>query len=97
MRFRLRVSGGRILEARYQAYGCPYTLATCEWLARRLSQLPPLSEPSQACAAQGSAWAALQGLLGGALSWAEQLEIPPDRLERLLIIEDALRRAIEPL
>ena len=25
-----------MLQARYRAYGCPYTLAACEWLATRL-------------------------------------------------------------
>jgi hypothetical protein len=36
VRFMLQVSGERVLQARYRAYGCPYTLATCEWLAARL-------------------------------------------------------------
>jgi NifU-like protein involved in Fe-S cluster formation len=36
VRFSLRVSAERLLEVRYRAYGCPHTLATCEWLARSL-------------------------------------------------------------
>ncbi len=36
VRFALRVSDGRLLEIRYRTYGCPHTLATCEWLARSL-------------------------------------------------------------
>ena len=36
VRFTLRLDGDRLLEVRYRAYGCPYTLAACEWLARRL-------------------------------------------------------------
>ena len=36
VRFALRRDGSRIVEARYQAYGCPHTLAVCEWLAERL-------------------------------------------------------------
>jgi hypothetical protein len=36
VRFMLQVAGGRVLQARYRAYGCPYTLAACEWLATRL-------------------------------------------------------------
>ena len=36
VRFSLRVSDERLLEVRYRAFGCPYTLATCEWLARSL-------------------------------------------------------------
>lgn len=36
VRFTLAVSEGRIRSIRFRAYGCPYTLATCEWLARTL-------------------------------------------------------------
>jgi hypothetical protein len=36
VRFMLQLCGERVLQARYRAYGCPYTLATCEWLATRL-------------------------------------------------------------
>jgi NifU-like protein involved in Fe-S cluster formation len=36
VRFSLQVSDERLLEVRYRAYGCPHTLATCEWLARSL-------------------------------------------------------------
>jgi hypothetical protein len=36
VRFTLRLRGPEVLEARYQAYGCPHTLAVCEWLAERL-------------------------------------------------------------
>jgi hypothetical protein len=36
VKFMLRLAGEQLLEVRYRAYGCPYTLATCEWLARRL-------------------------------------------------------------
>lgn len=39
VRFQLRVVEGRISEARFRAYGCPYTLATCNWLAGRLPGL----------------------------------------------------------
>jgi NifU-like protein involved in Fe-S cluster formation len=36
VRFALRIADRQLLEVRYRAYGCPHTLATCEWLARRL-------------------------------------------------------------
>lgn len=36
VRFVLQLAGSRVLQARYRAYGCPYTLAACEWLATRL-------------------------------------------------------------
>ena len=73
-----------VLDVRYRAYGCPYTLATCEWLARRLpgQVLPQLSAAGLATA------------VGGAAEWAERLAVPSDRLGRLLIIEDALRAAL---
>lgn len=40
VRFALRLVEGRVAEARYRAYGCPHTLATCEWLARQLEGRP---------------------------------------------------------
>ena len=36
VRFFWQVEGLLIRAAGYQAYGCPYTLAACEWLARAL-------------------------------------------------------------
>ena len=36
VRFTLRIGEDRLLQVRYRAYGCPHTLATCEWLARTL-------------------------------------------------------------
>jgi hypothetical protein len=84
--FTLCLRDGRVLEARYRAYGCPHTLATCEWLARTL---------------EGQPEAALQGAnpggLGGPLDWAQRLGVPPGKLGRLLTIEDALRNALSGL
>lgn len=37
VRFELRVDGERVLEARFQAYGCPHTLAVANWLAGELA------------------------------------------------------------
>jgi len=76
VRFQWRVAGDRILEARYLAYGCPYTLAACEWLARQL--------PGRTRAAP---WP------GAPEDWARVLDIPLERLGRLLVVEDALRAA----
>ena len=86
VRFSLRLDGCSVVEARYRAYGCPYTLAACEWLARRLQgmQLPALS-------GQGLAEA-----VGAPADWAEALGVPAARLGRLLVIEDALRAAVAP-
>ena len=36
VRFHLKVAGGRVEEARFQAYGCPHTLAIASWLTERL-------------------------------------------------------------
>jgi NifU-like protein involved in Fe-S cluster formation len=36
IRFFWQVEDSQIRAGRYQAYGCPYTLAACEWLARSL-------------------------------------------------------------
>ena len=36
VRIALRIADGRVQAVRYRAYGCPHTLATCEWLARTL-------------------------------------------------------------
>ncbi|HEX2790096.1 MAG TPA: hypothetical protein VHN17_06675 [Steroidobacteraceae bacterium] len=75
VRFMLQLAGERGLQVRYRAYGCPYTLAACEWLAARLES-------------------AGRDSLGGPAEWAQQLHIPPSRLGRLLVVEDALMAAL---
>ncbi len=103
VRFSLRVAGGCVREARYRAYGCPYTLACCEWLARRLRDAH-LPEPAVAASAAASAAAAgsaaaaerLAAAVGTPADWAATLGIPQARLGRLLVIEDALRAALGP-
>jgi NifU-like protein involved in Fe-S cluster formation len=71
----LRLVGDRLVEVRYRAYGCPYTLAACEWLAQQLES--------------GG-----RDSIGGPAEWAQKLRIPPARLGRLLVVEDALRAAL---
>lgn len=51
LRLVLRVDDGLIADARFQAFGCPYTLATGSWLAqwligRTVAELatPPIAE-----------------------------------------------------
>jgi cysteine desulfurase len=78
VRFELEVSGDHIREARFQAYGCPWTLSVCDWLAAELAGRS-LADP----------------LPGAPLAWAERLHVPPDRLGRLLVVEDALRAALQ--
>ncbi len=37
LRIHLQVdAGGRVLDARFQVYGCPWTVAVAEWVAARL-------------------------------------------------------------
>ena len=75
VRFMLRLVGERLVEVRYRAYGCPYTLAACEWLAQQLE-------------------AGGREAIGGPAHWASRLEIPPAKLGRLLVVEDALKAAL---
>jgi len=83
VRFGLRLSGARVVEVRYRAYGCPFTLATCEWLARQLTG----RALSEACGL------AIGRAVGGPREWAAALGVPSQRLGRLLVVEDALRQA----
>jgi NifU-like protein involved in Fe-S cluster formation len=76
VRFLLRLDRERLLEVRYRAYGCPHTLAACEWVSQRLESVGPER-------------------VGSAADWAATLQIPPARLGRLLVVEDALKAALE--
>ncbi len=84
VRFTLRVVGDTLTQVRYRAYGCPHTLAACEWLARQLE-----SRRLEAIGDQP-----LPPPIGGPADWARQLQIPPAKLGRLLVVEDALRAAL---
>ncbi len=58
VRLHLRVQGDTVIEARFQALGCPHTLATANWLAMRLAG-------RRRCQAQPGtprAWARLLGV-----------------------------------
>lgn len=37
VRFHLRLAGETVAEARFQAYGCPHTLAVANWLAGEMA------------------------------------------------------------
>jgi hypothetical protein len=80
--FALQLAPGRVAAVRYRAYGCPHTLATCEWLARQL----------EGCCVAGGALEAPG--VGNPLEWSERLGLPGAKLGRLLVIEDALRAAL---
>jgi hypothetical protein len=49
VRFSVAIADGRVRTVRFRAYGCPYTLAACEWLARTLEgrrpEAPGLGSP----------------------------------------------------
>jgi NifU-like protein involved in Fe-S cluster formation len=87
VQLRVDLAEGAVREMRYRAFGCPYTLATCEWLARSLS-----GRSLGAVALGGGEWATAAGTPA---QWCQALEIPPARLGRLLIIEDALLAALQ--
>lgn len=74
VRFALRLERGRVMEARFKAYGCPHTLAAAAWLAGQL---------------RGRVLDEL--LADGVQELVSRLEVPPEKLGRLLIVEDALR------
>ena len=65
--------------ARFQAWGCPHTLAVAAWLTQ---QLPGRK--------------AGQALPGTPADWARALEVPTEKLGRLLVVEDALRKSFSP-
>lgn len=55
VRLHLRIDDGRVTDARFQAYGCPHTLAAAAWLAAHLPGRPvedPLPEGVEGLAAK---------------------------------------------
>lgn len=76
VRLAFRLQGGRVMEARFKAYGCPHTLASVAWLAEH-ARSKTLAELS----AEG-----LEEVV-------RRLEIPAEKLGRLLIVQDALTDA----
>jgi hypothetical protein len=75
VRFTLKFYRGELVQARYRAYGCPHTLAVCEWLAQELEagHLASIGEPAD---------------------WCRTLGVPIVKLGRLLVVQDALRAAL---
>jgi cysteine desulfurase len=77
VRFHLLIAGDTVKDARFQAYGCPHTLAVSAWLA---AQLPGRKHDN--------------ALPGGPMDWARVLQVPTEKLGRLLVVEDAARAAL---
>jgi len=73
VRFHLSLDGDTVKDARFEARGCPHTLAAAAWIAARL--------PGRRRA---------QGVPGTPEEWARELEVPVEKLGRLLALEDAL-------
>ncbi|HEV7714460.1 MAG TPA: aminotransferase class V-fold PLP-dependent enzyme, partial [Steroidobacteraceae bacterium] len=77
VRFHLRVSGGNVKAALFQAYGCPHTLAVTSWLSQQLPGRPRTDL-----------------VPGTPAAWLEAMDVPVEKLGRLLVIEDALRATL---
>ena len=71
----------RIAAAEFRVYGCPHTRAVAAWLAPALVG-QPLHAPSDTA-------------VGGPQDWAARHGVPPEKLGRLLLVEDAWLRARE--
>ncbi len=81
VRFELQVLDGRVADARFQAYGCPHTIAAASWAAEWI---------------RGRGANALCALDVAAL--VEHLEVPTEKIGKVLRVEDALlacRRALD--
>jgi cysteine desulfurase len=78
VRFHLRIAGGTVKAALFQAYGCPHTLAVVAWLTGQL--------PGRAIA---------QGVPGTPAAWLQALDVPVEKLGRLLRVEDAMKAALQ--
>jgi NifU-like protein involved in Fe-S cluster formation len=78
LRLHLRVQDDTVIEARFQAVGCPHTLATASWLTTQLMGRK-----------RGEAQP------GSPRDWARTLDVPVEKLGRLLLIEDALHAALQ--
>jgi NifU-like protein involved in Fe-S cluster formation len=78
VRFHLKVEGGIVKAALFQAWGCPHTLAVTAWMT---GQLPGRS---------------MTDLVPGTPSaWLQALEVPVEKLGRLLVVEDALQAVFQ--
>jgi cysteine desulfurase len=78
VRFHLRVDRGIVKAALFQAWGCPHTLAVTAWLT---GQLPGRSMSRSLS----------EFVPGTPSAWLLALEVPVEKLGRLLVVEDALQ------
>jgi hypothetical protein len=100
VRWHLRVREGRILAARYEVRGCPHTIAVTARLAaglvgHRIEPPPDVAEPPGLHGAAGTAApGARPGPSMAVAAIASELNVPAEKLGRLFVIEDAIRRAV---
>lgn len=76
--FYLRLAGDCITEVRFEAYGCPHTIAVADYLAEYIT---------------GMGVAGLERIDPHAI--ASKLELPDEKIGQVLIVEDALRAALD--
>jgi hypothetical protein len=105
VRWYLRVRDGRIADARYEVRGCPHTIAVTARLAAGLVG-HPIEVPSDVAGgpalpgAAGTPAPAGQGarpvpsVAVDLAAIASELNVPAEKLGRLFVIEDAIRRAV---
>jgi NifU-like protein involved in Fe-S cluster formation len=77
VRFELRSDDGVVTGARFQAFGCPHTIAAAAWLTEHLPGRPLES-----------------AMPVPILDLGQLLEVPTEKMGRLLVVEDALRAAL---
>jgi hypothetical protein len=107
VRWYLRVRDGRIADARYEVRGCPHTIAVTARLAAGLVghrvEVPSHVAGGPALpGAAGTPGPAGQGARPGPsvavdvdlAAVASELNVPAEKLGRLFVIEDAIRRAV---
>lgn len=83
----LRVAGSVITAAEFRMFGCPHTRSVAKALS---AALPGLRlDPSLPAASAG------EPSLGTPRDWAARHGVPPEKLGRLLVVEDAWLRARE--
>ena len=78
VRFELHSYDGVVTGARFQAFGCPHTIAAAAWLAEHLPGRTLESANSMPI-----------------LELGRLLDVPTEKLGRLLVVEDALHAAVE--
>ena len=80
VRFHLRIEEGIVKAALFQGWGCPHTLAVMAWLSEQL-------------AGRSMSQSLSEFVPGTPAAWLQALEIPVEKLGRLLVVEDALQAA----